>query len=175
MWMIIVLYWPARVPSEVQPPLLEAIRNLQSGRPVQGASKLNMNPDKPEQPATGLKRQVVYMPSCVTRMMGPSLSDTERASVHEKMLSIFDKAGYEVIYPEVTVIPQAAHHAHRAPHQQQAHWASVVGSAAVEYMVLRHIYKLPLWESCLMPGSVSREGAFQSHRIRCSVTLRRKP
>ena len=68
---------------------------------MQGASKLNMNPGKPEQPATGMKRQVVYMPSCVTRMMGPSLSDTERASVHEKMLSIFDKAGYEVIYPGV--------------------------------------------------------------------------
>ena len=61
-----------------------------------------MNPAKPEQPASGLKRQVVYMPSCVTRMMGPSLSDTERASVHEKMLSIFEKAGYEVIYPEVS-------------------------------------------------------------------------
>ena len=68
---------------------------------MQGASKLNMNPAKPEQPASGLKRQVVYMPSCVTRMMGPSLSDSERQSVHEKMLSIFDKAGYEVIYPEV--------------------------------------------------------------------------
>ena len=61
-----------------------------------------MNPAKPAQPATGMKRQVVYMPSCVTRMMGPALSDTERASVHEKMLSIFDKAGYEVIYPEVS-------------------------------------------------------------------------
>ena len=63
-----------------------------------------MNPPKPEQPESGLKRQVVYMPSCVTRMMGPALSDPERASVHEKMLSIFDKAGYEVIYPEVRPI-----------------------------------------------------------------------
>ena len=68
---------------------------------MQGASKLNMSPAKPEQPASGLKRQVVYMPSCVTRMMGPALSDPERSSVHEKMLSIFEKAGYEVIYPEV--------------------------------------------------------------------------
>ena len=42
------------------------------------------------------------MPSCVTRMMGPALSDPERSSVHEKMLSIFEKAGYEVIYPEVS-------------------------------------------------------------------------
>jgi hypothetical protein len=34
-------------------------------------------------------------------MMGPSQSDTERASVHEKLLSLFAKAGYEVVYPEV--------------------------------------------------------------------------
>lgn len=47
-----------------------------------------------------LPRRVVYLPSCVTRMMGPSLADTERESVHEKMLSLFSKAGYEVIYPE---------------------------------------------------------------------------
>ena len=59
---------------------------------MQGASKLNMNPAKPEQPASGLKRQVVYMPSCVTRMMGPALSDPERSSVPEKMLSSFEKA-----------------------------------------------------------------------------------
>ena len=46
--------------------------------------------------------QVVYLPTCVTRMMGPSLPDKERASVHEKLLSIFHKADYEVIYPEVS-------------------------------------------------------------------------
>ncbi len=45
--------------------------------------------------------QVVYMPACVTRMMGPARGDTETASVHEKLLSLFEKAGYEVIYPEV--------------------------------------------------------------------------
>lgn len=61
-----------------------------------------MHPRVPEQPKTGLPRQVVYAPACVTRMMGPSGSDTEQASVHEKLLSLFDKAGYEVIYPEVS-------------------------------------------------------------------------
>jgi D-lactate dehydrogenase len=40
------------------------------------------------------------MPSCVTRMMGPSQSDSETASVHEKLMSLFDKAGYEVVYPK---------------------------------------------------------------------------
>ena len=71
---------------------------------LQGASKLNMSPRVPEQPKTGLPRQVVYAPACVTRMMGPSGSDSEQASVHEKLLSLFDKAGYEVIYPEVSCL-----------------------------------------------------------------------
>ena len=44
------------------------------------------------------------MPTCVTRMMGPARGDTETASVHEKLLSLFAKAGYEVIYPEVRPI-----------------------------------------------------------------------
>ena len=64
-----------------------------------------MHPRVPEQPKTGLPRQVVYAPACVTRMMGPSGSDSEQASVHEKLLSLFDKAGYEVIYPEVCPNP----------------------------------------------------------------------
>ncbi|GAX77289.1 hypothetical protein CEUSTIGMA_g4735.t1 [Chlamydomonas eustigma] len=59
----------------------------------------------PEPPAVvavspALPRKVVYMPSCVTRMMGPSGSDTETASVHEKLMSLFSKAGYEVIIPK---------------------------------------------------------------------------
>lgn len=41
------------------------------------------------------------MPSCVTRMMGPSALDApETDPVHAKMLSILGKAGYEVIVPE---------------------------------------------------------------------------
>jgi D-lactate dehydrogenase len=49
-----------------------------------------------QQETRGVPRQVVYLPSCVTRMMGPAGSDTETASVHEKLMSLFDKAGYEV-------------------------------------------------------------------------------
>ena len=59
-----------------------------------------MTPAVPS-PSKGLKRQVVYAPACVTRMMGPAYGDTERESVHEKLLSLFEKAGYEVIYPKV--------------------------------------------------------------------------
>ena len=49
--------------------------------------------------ATALPRKVGYFPSCVTRMMGPARGDDQTASVSEKMLSILNKAGYEVIYP----------------------------------------------------------------------------
>ncbi len=62
-----------------------------------GASPLK-EPMKPQAPLQAQK--VVYVPSCVTRMMGPSTSDPEKASVHEKMLSLFAKGGYEVMYPE---------------------------------------------------------------------------
>lgn len=79
---------------------------------LQGASKLNMKPRVPEQPKKGLPRQVVYAPACVTRMMGPASSDTEQGSVHEKLLSLFDKAGYEVIYPEVPLFDLFASLAH---------------------------------------------------------------
>ncbi|CAG9465318.1 unnamed protein product [Pedinophyceae sp. YPF-701] len=67
-----------------------------------GAAPLR-EPKKPAPDAAaerGVPRQVVYVPSCVTRMMGPARGDTETASVHEKLLSLFEKAGYEVIYPE---------------------------------------------------------------------------
>jgi D-lactate dehydrogenase len=45
-------------------------------------------------------RKVVYVPSCVTRMMGPSRGDDQSDSATEKMLSLLNKAGYEVVYPE---------------------------------------------------------------------------
>lgn len=36
-------------------------------------------------------RKVVYLPTCVTRVMGPSRVDPEQDSVHEKLLSLFHK------------------------------------------------------------------------------------
>lgn len=41
------------------------------------------------------------MPSCVTRMMGPALPDPDKSGVHDRLLSLFKKADYEVIYPQV--------------------------------------------------------------------------
>ncbi len=69
---------------------------------TQGASKVNMKPAEPDQTAWTRPRQVVYAPACVTRMMGPSRTDDQRESVHEKLLSLFEKANYQVIYPEVS-------------------------------------------------------------------------
>lgn len=55
----------------------------------------------PAQPMVGgLERKVVYVPSCVTRMMGPARGDSTDEDVTEKMMSILGKAGYEVVYPE---------------------------------------------------------------------------
>lgn len=45
----------------------------------------------PAPAAREIPRKVVYMPSCVTRMMGPSLQDTETEPVHAKLLSILSK------------------------------------------------------------------------------------
>jgi len=66
-----------------------------------GAAKLQ---DPPSVSTTsdkrGIPRKVVYVPSCVTRMMGPSMSDTETQSVHQKLMSLFEKAQFQVIYPK---------------------------------------------------------------------------
>ena len=61
-----------------------------------------LNPAPVNQPETKghFAGKVVYMPSCVTRVMGPAPSDPEQASVPERFLSLMDKAGVEVIYPE---------------------------------------------------------------------------
>jgi D-lactate dehydrogenase len=100
-----------------------------------GAAPLNMTPEVPVNAQTdkGIPRKVVYVPACVTRIMGPSKGDYEEGEcskqvagcclsccsgncgcskpsifgihasaepVHAKLLSLFNKAGYEVVYPE---------------------------------------------------------------------------
>mmetsp|Transcript_14411 Transcript_14411/g.39044 ORF Transcript_14411/g.39044 Transcript_14411/m.39044 type:complete len:1096 (-) Transcript_14411:437-3724(-) len=65
-----------------------------------GASPLKAPLPPAPAPASRIPRKVVYLPSCVTRMMGPSASDTEKESVHDKLMSLFAKAGYEVIIPK---------------------------------------------------------------------------
>ena len=48
----------------------------------------------------GLPRKVVYLPSCVTRMMGPVKGEESIGGVPDAMMSILKKANYEVVYPE---------------------------------------------------------------------------
>jgi len=50
--------------------------------------------------AAGLPRKVVYLPSCVTRMMGPVKGEESIGGVPDAMMSILKKANYEVVYPE---------------------------------------------------------------------------
>jgi len=66
-----------------------------------GASKIVV-PAPPPAIATdrGVPRKVVYAPACVTRMMGPARDDPDQRSTHEALMSLFAKAGYEVIIPE---------------------------------------------------------------------------
>ena len=61
-----------------------------------GASRVS----PPLRPATGSRPRVVYFPSCASRAMGPARHDRERAPLSAVVLSLLDKAGYEVVYPD---------------------------------------------------------------------------
>jgi D-lactate dehydrogenase len=47
----------------------------------------------------GEGRRVVYFPSCVTRLWGPARGATDDRAVSAAMLSVLDKAGYDVLFP----------------------------------------------------------------------------
>ncbi|MDQ0203133.1 FAD-binding and (Fe-S)-binding domain-containing protein [Pectinatus haikarae] len=49
---------------------------------------------------TGIGLKVVYYPSCVTRMMGPAKDDDDQRQLGDVMISLLQKAGYDVILPE---------------------------------------------------------------------------
>jgi D-lactate dehydrogenase len=46
------------------------------------------------------KNRVVYFPSCITRSMGISKDYAEKMDVMRKTISVLQKAGYEIIYPD---------------------------------------------------------------------------
>lgn len=48
----------------------------------------------------GSDRKVVYFPSCVVRTMGPSRKDKDQRTVFDAVLSVLDKAGYDVLFPD---------------------------------------------------------------------------
>ncbi|HEY6006122.1 MAG TPA: (Fe-S)-binding protein, partial [Anaeromyxobacter sp.] len=47
----------------------------------------------------GRDRRAVYFPSCIARMMGPARGDPDRRALSSAMLSVLDKAGYDVRFP----------------------------------------------------------------------------
>ncbi len=47
----------------------------------------------------GRDRKVVYFAACVARMMGPAAGDPDQRPVSAAMLSVLDKAGYDVRFP----------------------------------------------------------------------------
>jgi D-lactate dehydrogenase len=47
----------------------------------------------------GRGRRVVYFPSCITRLWGPAHEAVDDRAVSAAMLSILDKAGYDVLFP----------------------------------------------------------------------------
>lgn len=49
-----------------------------------------------------VRDKVVYLPSCATRVFGASHGDSEKRSIMEITLSLLDKAGFEVVVPEMT-------------------------------------------------------------------------
>jgi len=49
---------------------------------------------------SAIERKAVYVPSCVTRMMGPARGDSYTESLSEPITNVLSKAGYEVVYPE---------------------------------------------------------------------------
>ncbi|MFY0991279.1 FAD-binding and (Fe-S)-binding domain-containing protein [Halomonas sp. C05BenzN] len=51
--------------------------------------------------AGDVRDKVVYLPSCATRVFGATRHDAESRSVMEIALSLLDKAGFEVILPEM--------------------------------------------------------------------------
>jgi len=47
----------------------------------------------------GRGREVVYFPACVVRSMGPARGDPDARVLHEAVLSVLEKAGYDVLFP----------------------------------------------------------------------------
>jgi D-lactate dehydrogenase len=43
--------------------------------------------------------RVVYLPACVSRVMGPAAGDKEQMSLYDKTRGLLEKAGYQVVFP----------------------------------------------------------------------------
>ncbi|KAJ8610347.1 hypothetical protein CTAYLR_003870 [Chrysophaeum taylorii] len=60
----------------------------------------NVVPSEKKKPRGLFASKVVYVPACVTRVMGPASTDPVQTSVAESFVSLMGKAGVEVVYPD---------------------------------------------------------------------------
>ncbi|MGB3597302.1 MAG: FAD-binding and (Fe-S)-binding domain-containing protein [Pseudomonas neustonica] len=51
--------------------------------------------------AASAKPRVVYLPACISRTMGPARSDSEQEPLIDKTRALLEKAGFEVVFPEL--------------------------------------------------------------------------
>ena len=87
-------------------PLLGAISR--GVRSVSGGRVPLWNPEMPRALFDGTFRdrdrgsgkKVVYFPSCIVRTMGPARADEDQRPVFEAMISLLDKAGFDVLFPK---------------------------------------------------------------------------
>jgi D-lactate dehydrogenase len=82
--------------------LAESFRELSGGRIPLWTKWMPRGVTPPDFTDTvrGKNRQVVYFPSCVARSMGPAKGDPDQRALYEAMLSVLNKAGYDVLYPQ---------------------------------------------------------------------------
>lgn len=83
--------------------LTGGMRKLSGNRIPQWNEWMPSAGSPPAQPGGAVRTsapKVVYFPSCMSRVMGPARRDHDQRPLHQVMLSLLDKAGYEVIFPE---------------------------------------------------------------------------
>ncbi|NMT63144.1 FAD-binding and (Fe-S)-binding domain-containing protein [Marinobacter orientalis] len=54
----------------------------------------------PSPAAAGDAPKVVYLPACVSRVMGPASGDAEQTTLQNKTRQLLEKGGYQVIHPQ---------------------------------------------------------------------------
>ncbi|WP_285348686.1 FAD-binding and (Fe-S)-binding domain-containing protein [Pseudomonas sp. ME-P-057] len=78
-----------------------ALSKATSGRVPQWTSAMPQpeNAIRVTLPVEDQRPRVVYLPACVSRVMGPAASDREQMSLMDKTRGLLEKAGYQVVFP----------------------------------------------------------------------------
>lgn len=64
--------------------------------------KAAYTPKKSDNSSSSTRPKVIYMPSCASRSMGQSISAEDQRSLTEVTFSLMEKAGFDVISPDLT-------------------------------------------------------------------------